>query len=153
MPKNCPDVAQGGGTGKPQPSAPVAPQVPVPAGGDDVDKALATIKKIDATHVEIPKLLVDKITANPMAFAKGARVVPSMTNGKPDGFKLYAIAPGSLFARIGLENGDTLHSANGFELTSADKALEVYSKLRSATSVELEVVRRGKPVTLYIRVI
>ncbi|MBA3452457.1 MAG: general secretion pathway protein GspC, partial [Deltaproteobacteria bacterium] len=35
-----------------------------------------------------------------------------------------------------------------FELTSADKALEVYTKLREATSLEMEVTRRGKPVTL-----
>jgi general secretion pathway protein C len=83
-----------------------------------------------------------------MAVAKGARVVPSMKNGKPDGFKLYAIRPSSAFARLGLANGDTLQSINGFELTSADKALEVYTKLREATSLEVEVTRRGKPVTL-----
>ena len=45
-------------------------------------------------------------------------------------------------------NGDTLQSINGFELTSADKALEVYTKLREATSLEVNVTRRGKPVTL-----
>jgi len=33
-------------------------------------------------------------------------------------------------------------------VASADKALEVYTKLREATSLEVNVTRRGKPVTL-----
>jgi general secretion pathway protein C len=106
------------------------------------------IKKIDESNYEIDKSLIEKVLLNPMAIAKGARVVPSMKNGKPDGFKLYAIRPSSAFAKLGLTNGDTLQSINGFELTSADKALEVYTKLREATSLEVDVTRRGKPVTL-----
>jgi general secretion pathway protein C len=108
----------------------------------------AGIKKLDESNYEIDKSLVEKVLLNPMAIAKGARVVPSMKNGKPDGFKLYAIRPSSAFAKLGLTNGDTLQSINGFELTSADKALEVYTKLREATSLEVEITRRGKPVTL-----
>jgi general secretion pathway protein C len=116
---------------------------------DDMQAAVDSgIKKIDESNYEIDKALVEKVLLNPMAVAKGARVVPSMKNGKPDGFKLYAIRPSSAFAKLGLTNGDTLQSINGFELTSADKALEVYTKLREATSLEVEVTRRGKPVTL-----
>ncbi|HEY6177159.1 MAG TPA: type II secretion system protein GspC [Kofleriaceae bacterium] len=122
----------------------------LPAGdGDEMQASIdGGIKKIDDNNYEIDKSLVEKVLLNPMAVAKGARVVPSMKNGKPDGFKLYAIRPSSAFARLGLANGDTLQSINGFELTSADKALEVYTKLREATSLEVEVTRRGKPVTL-----
>ena len=83
-----------------------------------------------------------------MGVAKGARVVPSVQNGKPNGFKLYAIRPNSAYAKLGLTNGDTLSSINGFELTSADKALEVYTKLREATRLSVEITRRGKPMTL-----
>jgi hypothetical protein len=97
---------------------------------------------------EISKDLIDKLLANPMAMAKGARVVPAMKDGKTVGFKVYAIRARSLYARLGLENGDTLESINGFELSSAEQALEVYTKLREASSLEASVVRRGKPVTL-----
>jgi len=116
---------------------------------DDMQASVDSgIKKLDESNYEIDKSLIEKVLLNPMAIAKGARVVPSMKNGKPDGFKLYAIRPSSAFAKLGLTNGDTLQSINGFELTSADKALEVYTKLREATSLEVEVTRRGKPVTL-----
>jgi general secretion pathway protein C len=134
---------------------PVVAQAPAqeqPATGEPVDELQASIdngiKKIDDNTFEIDKSLVDKVLANPMAVAKGARVVPAVKNGKPDGFKLYAIRPSSVYAKLGLTNGDTLQSINGFELTSADKALEVYTKLREATSLEVEVTRRGKPMTL-----
>jgi general secretion pathway protein C len=124
------------------------PQVP-DENKDDMQASIDSgIKKLDDSNYEIDKGLVEKVLLNPMAVAKGARVVPSMKNGKPDGFKLYAIRPSSAFAKLGLTNGDTLQSINGFELTSADKALEVYTKLREATSLEVEVTRRGKPVTL-----
>jgi general secretion pathway protein C len=49
-----------------------------------------------------------------MAVAKGARVVPAVKNGKPDGFKLYAIRPSSVYSKLGLTNGDTIQSINGF---------------------------------------
>ena len=126
------------------------PAVPNPDGDkDDLQASIDNgIKKIDDSNYEIDKSLVEKVLLNPMAVAKGARVVPSMKNGKPDGFKLYAIRPTSAFAKLGLSNGDTLQSINGFELTSADKALEVYTKLREAKQLVVAIVRRGKSSTL-----
>jgi general secretion pathway protein C len=131
-------------------AAPVAQTEPKPEGdGDDLQAAIDSgIKKIDDNTYEIDKSLVDKVLANPMGVAKGARVVPAVQNGKPNGFKLYAIRPSSVYAKLGLTNGDTLSAINGMELTTADKALEVYTKLREATSLEVEIQRRGKPMTL-----
>jgi general secretion pathway protein C len=140
-------------SGAPVPTPVASEPTPAPpqgdGSGDDLQASIDSgIKKIDDTTFEIDKGLVEKVLVNPMAVAKGARVVPAMKNGKPEGFKLYAIRPTSVYSKLGLTNGDTLTSINGFELTSADKALEVYTKLREATSLELEVTRRGKPVTL-----
>lgn len=139
-------------TGATPPAVTPVAKVEEPKNDDNKDDLQSSIdngiKKIDDTTYEIDKSLVDKVLANPMAVAKGARVVPAVKNGKPDGFKLYAIRPSSVYSKLGLSNGDTIQSINGFELTTADKALEVYTKLREATSLELEVTRRGKPVTL-----
>ena len=132
----------------PPPPPPPTVAEATPPNPEDGDLDLNGVKKIDDTTYELDKSLVEKALANPMALSKGARVVPAVKNGKPDGFKLYAIRPTSVFAKMGLQNGDTLEAVNGFELTSADKALEVYTKVRDATSLEVEVTRRGKPVTL-----
>lgn len=110
----------------------------------------AGIRTIDATTVEIDRALVDELLANPMAMVKGARVMPSSTNGTPDGFKLYAVRPRSVYARIGLTNGDRIARINGLAVDSMDRAMEVYTKVRNATRLEIELVRRGKPLTLVI---
>jgi type II secretory pathway component PulC len=108
------------------------------------------VRKRSDGHYEIKRSVVDKILANPMAAARGARIVPSIKNGTANGFKLYAIRPSSVYARVGFMNGDTVHAINGMEIASADRALEVYSKLRNAKSLKLEITRRGKPVKLRI---
>jgi general secretion pathway protein C len=127
----------------------VAQAAPGDGSGDDMQAMIdGGIKKIDDNHYEISKDLVDKVLLNPMGFVKGARVVPAMANNKPNGFKLYSIRPASVYAKLGLENGDTLQAINGMEMNSAEKALEVYTKLRDATTLEVSITRRNKPDTI-----
>ena len=142
-------------TGEPPPPPPplVAENptpTPTPTGdGDDLTAAIDSgIRKIDESTYEIDRSLVDKVLANPMAVAKGARVMPSSKNGEPNGFKLYAVRPSSVYAKLGFANGDTIHGINGMELNSMDRAMEVYSKVREASNLQVTVTRRGKPVTL-----
>jgi general secretion pathway protein C len=135
---------------------PTVAQAPTPGegSGDEMQAMIDSgIKKIDDHHYEISKELVDKVLLNPMGFTKGARVVPAMANGKPSGFKLYSIRPASVYSKLGLQNGDTLLAINGMELTTAEKALEVYTKLRDATTLEVGLTRANKPdsITYSIR--
>jgi general secretion pathway protein C len=106
------------------------------------------IKKVSEDSYEVQRDLVNSLLANPMAMARGARVVPSVKDGVPNGFKLYAIRPSSVYGKIGLRNGDTVTAVNGFDLSSPDKALEVYTKVREASNLTVSVLRRGKPMTL-----
>ena len=83
-----------------------------------------------------------------MAIAKGARVVPA--DEERQARRLQALRdPPELGVRearprrTATRSGDQRLGAD-----DADKALEVYTKLREATSLEVEITRRGKPVTL-----
>lgn len=134
----------------PTPGAP-APTAPAPA-DPALAAVLAGITRVDDTHVVITRAAVDDVLANPLPVAKGLRVVPSISNGRGDGLKLYAIRPGSLVAALGFQNGDTVHSVNGLALDSMDRALEAYTQLRSASHLELDLTRRGQPQTLVIDV-
>jgi general secretion pathway protein C len=138
------------GATAPRPTA-TAARPATPATGDagdltaEIDKG---VKKIDDTTFEIDRDLVDKLLNDPALIAKSARIVPSIKDGKANGFKVYAIRPNSVYAKIGLQNGDTLHAVNGFEISSPDKAFEVYGKVKSANSLSVSVTRRGQPATL-----
>lgn len=124
----------------------------VPPPPDPPDPILDTIERIDDTHVKLPRKTAEHIFGNPMATMKGARVVPAIKNGQPDGVKLYAIRPSSVFARLGFNNGDTIEQINGTAITTPDKALELYTKLQKADVVTVDITRRGNPMQLTITI-
>ncbi len=126
---------------------PALPPVPPPP-----DPLLDTIVRVDDTHVTVPRATVEAIDADPSKFATSARIVPSVQNGVPDGFKLYGIHPSSLAARLGLLNGDTLNAINGIQLTNSGAALDAYAKLRHAPRLELSIIRRGQAMSIVITI-
>lgn len=81
-------------------------------------------------------------------FARSARIVPSFKDGSPNGLKLFAIRRGSLFAELGLKNGDVVTAANGRALSSPDAVLALYPKLLQAKQVRLDILRRGRTVEI-----
>lgn len=114
------------------------------------DPITSQIRKLDEFHYEVQRDAVLKIMADPMAVARGARIVPAMSMGKTEGLKLYAIRPASVYAKLGFSNGDLIREINGFALDGPDKVLEIYTKLRDATSLEIALTRRGRDETLQI---
>lgn len=109
----------------------------------------AGIRKTGDASYEIKRDLVDKLLSSPSRWlGRGARVVPAVRNGKHVGFKLYAIRPSSLYARVGLRNGDTIEKIDGVTISGPHVALSIYSKLKTASKIVVEVVHRGKPHTL-----
>jgi type II secretory pathway component PulC len=148
MPKGCPDVAVAPAPAAPTGTGPTKPEAEEPE-ADALAAQLDTgIKKLDETHYQVKRTLLDAILNNPMAALKGARVIPAMKNGKQTGVKLYAVRPSSAYAKLGFRNGDTVISVNKLPLIGPDDALEAYTKLREAKKLEVELERAGKPVTL-----
>lgn len=134
--------------GNPPPQA-VAQNTPPPvmAGNPelgDIDKGV----NCSGNSCTVDRSLVEKLLSNTTMLATSARFVPSIKDGKPNGFKLYAIRPQSIFGRIGLQNGDTIKAINGSEMTTPDAALGLYTKLRNASHLSVQVERRGETVTL-----
>jgi general secretion pathway protein C len=104
--------------------------------------------KCNGNACTVERALVEKLLSNTAMLATSARFVPSIKDGKPNGFKLYAIRPASIFGRIGLQNGDTIKAINGSEMTTPDAALALYTKLRNASHLSVQVERRGETVAL-----
>lgn len=107
------------------------------------DPLVDSIRRIDALHYEVPRSTFDRLLANPDAYARHARIVPAMRNGQPDGFKLYVMSSGSIWRAIGLANGDTIRSVNGHDLSTPDKLVALYTRLKDATELQILVGRRS----------
>lgn len=105
------------------------------------------VKKIGPNKWEIQRSVLNKVLGNTTMLARSARIVPSVRNGKPNGFKLYAIRPGSMYSLIGMQNGDTIRAINGQSITTPDKALAVYTQVRNASHLSIAFSRRGKAIT------
>ena len=122
---------------------------PGPTGGPEGEQKFGEgVKQTGGDEYEIPRAEIDNVLSNLNQIATQARIVPSFHNGKANGFKLFSIRPGSLYSKIGIQNGDIIQKINGFEINSPDKALEIYSKLKDAQQISVDLVRRGKSKSL-----
>lgn len=126
-------------------AAPVAATEPADDGKGELGDGVA---KVSDNEYTIPRQEIDNVLSNLNQVATQARIVPSFHNGKANGFKLFSIRPNSLYSKIGIQNGDIVQKINGYEINSPDKALEIYSKLKDAQSITVDLVRRGKSQTL-----
>jgi len=114
---------------------------------DDGDRSKG-VTKVSETDYNIEGSEIDRVLNNLSEVATKARIVPSFKNGKPNGFKLFSIKPGSIYSKIGLRNGDVIQSVNGHEMNSPDKALEIYQKLKDSSSITVDIQRRGRAMTM-----
>jgi general secretion pathway protein C len=67
-------------------------------------------------------------------------------------WRSIGIGPGTLAGLLGLENGDRLQTVNGFDMTSPEKLLEAYARLRTADHLTVQVNRGGKNVNVDLNV-
>jgi general secretion pathway protein C len=121
-----------------QPPPPVNNMPPTPGSGLG-----AGIRALNDSEYEVPRSEIDRTLANLNDVAMQARIVPAFKDGQAQGFKLFSIRPDSIYSKIGVQNGDVIRRINGFELNSPEKALEVYSRLKEASRIEIEIERNG----------
>jgi general secretion pathway protein C len=106
---------------------------------------LEGITKLDDRTFRVSRATLTQILDDPSRLARAARIIPSIEDGAPNGFKLYGIRRSSPYAQLGFRNGDTVHAVNDIPLTSPDEALRAYTRLRHARRITVELTRRGKP--------
>ena len=78
-----------------------------------------------------------------------ARIVPAPSD---DGFALSNIKSGSLFAKMGLRNGDIVQGVDDRPITGTEDVVSFYEELGSASNITLDIVRNGRQVSLPFRI-
>lgn len=128
----------------PSAGAAAPPPPPQPGGGGVADDIKNGIQKVANNEFNVDRGVVDKILENQAELMRQARIVPEQENGKVVGIRLFGVKPDSLLGELGMENGDRLEKINGFDMTSPEKALEAYARLRTADHLTVSVNRRGQ---------
>jgi len=120
-----------------------------PKAGTGVSKDISDkIHKVSATEFNVERSVIDGILENQAELMKSARIVPEKEGDKVVGIRLFGVKPDSLLGTLGIENGDRLSAINGFEMSDPQKALEAYTKLRTADHLTVAVNRHGTPVNI-----
>lgn len=104
------------------------------------------IRAISENEYEVQRSEIDNTLSDLNKVAMQARIVPAFKDGQAQGFKVFSIRPDSIYSRIGVQNGDVIRRINGYEMNSPEKALEVYSKLKDSSRIDIELERNGTPV-------
>ena len=76
------------------------------------------------------------------------RIWPEKKDGKIVGVAIYGIDHEGVLGLLGLQNGDTLQTVNGWDLASPEKALEAYSRVGSSNELVIGLERKGSPLFL-----
>lgn len=111
-------------------------------------KKKAIDKVAPATYVVDAKLFAEALK-NPERYAKEITVTMAEKDGKSSGFKISDIKRKSRFFALGLRRGDVLKAVNGFKLESLDHVFVALAALELNTMFRLDILRKGKPISLY----
>ncbi len=102
------------------------------------------IEKLSSTQFNVSRSEVDKALADFNNILTQARAVPNFENGVASGYKLFQIVPGSIYDKLGLQNGDVISGVNGSPINDPGKAFEMLSDLKTSNHLELQVKKDGK---------
>ena len=108
----------------------------------------AGVKKLADGRFMVDQKEVLDSTENMAQILTQARAVPYMEQGKTAGFRISEIVPGSIYSKIGLQNGDVIQRVNSQSLDDPGKFFQLYQGLRNERNIAIDLVRGGQRVTL-----
>ena len=127
------------------PSTTATPATPATATGDG---PVVGIVKLARTAFRVDRRVIDALLEGQVDLGRTCGIVPESKNGRVVGVRLFGVRPDSLPGRLGIENGDLLQSVNGIDISSPEKALQAYARIRTSKAVSVVVSRRGSRMLL-----
>ena len=106
------------------------------------DKNFDQINKTGENSYEVNRDLLEDLLSDPTKIVQQARVIP-----QDDGLRFFGIRSNSIFWKIGIKNGDTLHKINNVELNDIERALGVFEDLKTQNSFTINLTRAGQQYT------
>jgi general secretion pathway protein C len=123
-------------TGKPSAPQPAAPAPGVLATAVGAGSYVVDSRALNAALDNIGQAMTD------------ARLLPSVKEGKVEGFRVTEVKPQGVFGMVGVRNGDVLLRINEFPIDSPEKAIQSFVSLKGQTRIKVDLIRDGNPVTI-----
>lgn len=126
---------------------PMTPPAAVSAGQPAPPPSGAAVTSTGAGSYVIDQRALNAALDNIGQAMSDARLLPSMKDGKVEGFRASEVKPSGVFAMLGIRNGDVLLRLNDFPIDSPDKALQSFIALKGQNRLKMDMIRDGQPVT------
>ena len=110
--------------------------------GVDKDTLDRGIQEVGENEFVIDRALFDELLSDINSVITQVRVIP-----QDDGIKLFGMRTNTFFNKIGLKNGDTLHSVNDVGFDNVENALGIFEDLKGESSFTINLTRRNKKMT------
>lgn len=114
----------------------------------NVPAAGAGVRRMGEGRFMVDQREVAASTDNISQLLTQARALPYLENGKTVGFRVSEIVPGSIFEKIGLQNGDVIQRLNAQDVDDPGKFFQLYQGLKEEKSVSIDLLRGGQRQTL-----
>ena len=95
-------------------------------------------------RINLKRSVIEDATKNMNQLMKDVNIQPHFEDGKAEGLRISRISRSSIFRKMGLRRGDIITGVDGQAIQSVDDALSLYSNLKTASNVKIEIKRRGQ---------
>jgi general secretion pathway protein C len=126
-------------------AATAAPASPPPTGAPLPANTLAS--QTSAGNYVVDQRALNASLDNIGQAMTDARLLPSMKDGKVEGFRVSEVKSQGIFGTIGIKNGDVLLRMNDFPIDSPEKAIQSFASLKGQSRIRLDLIRDGQPTT------
>jgi type II secretion system protein C len=92
--------------------------------------------------------LIDNAMSDPVDLMQQFTLKPHEVDGQVEGAAIGRIKRNSIIMRMGLRNGDVISSVNGTPVNSIEDTLEFMNTLMEDSTVRIDILRRGQPLTI-----
>lgn len=114
----------------------------------DVNKAFPNSRRVNPTQWQVERKEVQYIQAQQGSLLNQCRPTLHVgANGRTEGVQIKAVPPNSLAAARGFQAGDIIKAVNNQPMNNLDFS-SIGQRLRGARTAVVQVIRRGRPITL-----
>ena len=94
----------------------------------------------------------DEFMKNPQSLVNLFQGEPYWQNGRMIGYRLRPGRNPGVLEKFGIQPGDVVTTVNGVSLTNPSGRMELLREINSATQINLNLIRRGSPISVSIPV-
>ena len=110
---------------------------PAPAKGE-------VVRRLSANRFLVNREDVNAAVGDINQFMTQARLRPHFEMGRPMGYSVSEVVPGSLMEKLGLRNNDIIKKVNGMAVTQPEEVMQAYAQLQRDSNIEVEIERGGR---------